>query len=163
MTAPVVLILARAENGVIGADGGLPWPRLEGDLPRFKALTIGKPCIMGRKTWDSLPLKPLTGRTNIVVTRNRRFAAEGAVAARNFEFALRRADEEMPSAIMVIGGAEIFAQALPYADKIELTVVYGTPAGEIVMPAFPPGKWREIARHHAGPTHAYVTLEQRTV
>lgn len=163
MTAPIVLVLARAENGVIGANGALPWGRLEGDLPRFKALTLGKPCIMGRKTWDSLPKKPLAGRTNIVVTRNRTFAAEGAIVAHNMEAALRRADEEMAEAVMIIGGAAIFAQALPFADKIELTVVYGTPAGDIVMPGLPPGKWREVARLDAAPTHSYVTLERRTV
>jgi dihydrofolate reductase len=163
MTAPVVLVLARAENGVIGADGHLPWGRLQGDLPRFKQLTIGKPCIMGRKTWDSLPFKPLVGRTNIVVTRNRFFVADGAVAARNIEQALRHADEEMPEAIMVIGGAEIFAQALPFADRIELTVVYGAPQGGIVMPEFAPGKWRQTARVEAGSTHCYVTLERRAI
>lgn len=163
MTAPVVLVLARAENGVIGANGHLPWGRLEGDLPRFKQLTIGKPCIMGRKTWDSLPFKPLVGRTNIVVTRNRFFLAEGAVVATNFEKALRKADEEMPDAIMVIGGAEIFAQALPFADKIELTVVYGTPSGDVLMPEFASGKWRQTASIEAGPTHRYVTLERRSV
>jgi dihydrofolate reductase len=163
MSAPVVLVLARAENGVIGANGGLPWPRLEGDLPRFKALTVGKPCIMGRKTWDSLPFKPLSGRTNIVVTRNRFWQAEGAVAVRRLEQALRRADEEMPEAIMVIGGAEIFAAALPFADRIELTEVYGAPAGDVVMPPFPPGKWREIARESPAPSHAYVTLKRRGI
>jgi dihydrofolate reductase len=163
MTAPVVLVLARAENGVIGANGGLPWGRLEGDLPRFKQLTMGKPCIMGRKTWDSLPFKPLVGRTNIVVSRNRNFAAEGAVVVNKIEKALRRADEEMPEAIMVIGGADVFAQALPFADRIELTVVYGTPSGDVVMPEFPPGKWRQTSRIDAGPTHYYVTLERRSV
>lgn len=163
MTAPVVLVLARAENGVIGADGHLPWVRLDGDLVRFKQMTMGKPVIMGRKTWDSLPFKPLPGRTNIVLTRNRLFAADGAVVARTFEQAMRIADEEMPEAIMVIGGADIFAQALPYAQKIELTVVYGTPAGDTVMPEFPPGKWRETARIETAPTHAYITLERRQI
>jgi dihydrofolate reductase len=163
MTAPIVLVLARAENGVIGADGHLPWGRLDGDLVRFKDLTMGKPVIMGRKTWDSLPFKPLPGRTNIVLTRNRLFAAAGAVAARTFEKAMRIADEEMPEAVMVIGGADIFAQALPYAQRIELTVVYGTPAGDTVMPEFPPGKWRQTARTEAGSTHAYVTLERRKI
>ena len=146
MTAPVVLVVARAENGVIGANGRLPWGRLDGDLPRFKALTMGKPVILGRKTWDSLPNKPLPGRTNIVVTRSRTFAAEGASVVHKFERALRRADEEVPEAIMVIGGAEIFAQALPFADRIELTVVYGTPEGDTVMPEFPHAKWRQTAR-----------------
>jgi dihydrofolate reductase len=163
MTAPVVLVLARAENGVIGAGGGLPWPRLDGDLPRFKALTMGKPCIMGRKTWESLPKKPLEGRTNIVVTRNRFYLAEGARVVRRFEQALRRADEEMPEAIMVIGGAEIFAEALPFADRIELTEVYSSPQGDVVMPPFPPGKWREVSREQPAPTHAYVTLQRRGI
>lgn len=163
MTAPVVLVLARAENGVIGADGGLPWPRLDGDLPRFKALTMGKPCIMGRKTWDSLPKKPLDGRTNIVVTHNRFLQAEGALVVRRFEQALRRADEEMPEAIMVIGGAAIFAEALPYAERIELTEVYSSPAGDVIIPPFPPGKWREVSRVQTAPTHAYVTLKRRGI
>jgi len=163
VTAPIVLVLARAENGVIGANGHLPWGRLAGDLPRFKALTLGKPVIMGRKTWDSLPLKPLAGRSNIVVTRNKHFSADGAVVANSFEKALRRADEEMPEAIMVIGGADIFAQALPLADKIELTVVYGTPDGDVAMPNLPQGRWRQTARIEAAPTHAYVTLERRAI
>jgi len=160
VTAPVVLVLARAENGVIGADGTLPWGRLEGDLPRFKTLTMGKPCIMGRKTWDSLPKKPLPGRTNIVVTHNGAFAAEGAVRAASFEAALATASAANPAAIMVIGGAEIFAAALPYANKIELTVVYGTVDGDVKMPTFPPEIWRETARQEPGPTHRYVTLER---
>jgi dihydrofolate reductase len=157
---PIVLVLARAENGVIGANGALPWGRLEGDLPRFKNLTLGKPCIMGRKTWDSLPKKPLPGRSNIVVTRNPDFAADGSVPAASFEAALAIASAENPAAIMVIGGAEIFAAALPYANKIELTVVYGTVEGDVKMSAFPPEIWRETARHEAGPTHRYVTLER---
>ena len=163
MTASVVLVLARAENGVIGAHGSLPWPRLAGDLPRFKELTMGKPVIMGRKTWDSLPKKPLPGRTNIVMTRDRLFYVPGVFRALSFEAALRKADEEMPEAIMVIGGAEIFAQALPYADRIELTVVYGTPAGDVTMPDFPPGQWRETARIDAAPTHRYVSLVRRAL
>jgi dihydrofolate reductase len=160
VTVPVVLVVACAENGVIGANGTLPWGRLEGDLPRFKHLTMGKPCIMGRKTWDSLPKKPLPGRTNIVVTRNSAFAADRAVRAASFEDALALASAENPAAIMVIGGAEIFAAALPYATTIELTVVYGTVNGDVKMPAFPPEIWRETARHAPGPTHRYVTLER---
>jgi dihydrofolate reductase len=159
LTAPVVLVLARAENGVIGANGGLPW-RLAGDLPRFKQLTLGRPCIMGRKTWDSLPKKPLPGRCNIVVSRTASFAADGAVVVGSFAAAVACAEATHPDAIMVIGGAEIFAQALPYAAKIELTVVYGTPAGEVVMPPFSPAIWRQTARADAGPTHSYVTLER---
>lgn len=159
MTPPIVLVLARAENGVIGANGGLPW-RLEGDLPRFKQLTLGRPCIMGRKTWDSLPKKPLPGRSNIVVTRDKTFSPAGAVVVHSFTAALEVAVAENPDAIMVIGGAEIFAQALPHADKIELTVVYSTPSGDVTMPAFDPNLWRETARVQAASTHSYVTLER---
>lgn len=159
---PVVLVLARAENGVIGANGGLPW-RLDGDLPRFKQLTLGRPCIMGRKTWDSLPKKPLPGRSNIVVTRAASLAAEGAVVVGSFAAALASAAATNPDAIMVIGGAELFAQALPYAAKIELTVVYGTPQGDVTMPDFLPEIWCETARIAAGLTHSYVTLERRPV
>ena len=158
-TPPVVLVLARAENGVIGANGGLPW-RLEGDLPRFKQLTLGKPCIMGRKTWDSLPKKPLPGRSNIVVTRDENFSPAGAVVVHSFNAALEIAVAVNSDAIMVIGGAEIFAQALPHANKIELTVVYGTPEGDVVMPPFPPEIWRQAARADAASTHSYVTLQR---
>ena len=158
-SAPVVLVMARAENGVIGANGGLPW-RLEGDLPRFKQLTLGRPCIMGRKTWDSLPKKPLPGRSNIVVTRDKTFSPTGAVVAHSFADALEVAVAANSDAIMVIGGAEIFAQALPYAAKIELTVVYGTPDGDVAMPGFDPTLWRQTARADATSTHTYVTLER---
>ena len=158
-SAPVVLVLARAENGVIGANGGLPW-RLEGDLPRFKQITLGRPCIMGRKTWDSLPKKPLPGRSNIVVTHSVSFTADGAVAVPSLEAALAYAAAANPAEIMVIGGAEIFAQALPYAAKIELTVVYGTPHGDVTMPDFSPETWHETARVEAAPTHSYITLER---
>lgn len=162
MTA-VTLILARADNGVIGAAGGLPW-RLPDDLKRFKALTLGKPCIMGRKTWDSLPRKPLPGRTNIVVTRNPSFAAEGAVPASSFDAALALAETEHPSAVMVIGGADIFAAALGRATRIELTEVHATPAGDVHIASFPQAEWRETARQDvkAGDLAiSYVTLERR--
>ena len=159
----IALILARADNGVIGNKGRLPW-RLPDDLRRFKALTMGKPCIMGRKTWESLPKKPLPGRTNIVLTRDRGFTAEGAVIAHSFEAALDRAQEENPTEIMVIGGAEIFAAAMPRVTRIHLTEIHAEPQGDVRFPAFAPQQWRETAREDRvfdGLAHSYVTLDRK--
>ncbi len=155
----ISLILARADNGVIGDCGGLPW-RLPDDLRRFKSLTLGKPCIMGRKTWQSLPRKPLPGRTNIVVTRDRAFAAEGAVVVPTFEDAIARAELEKSCEIMVIGGAGIFAAALPRAGRIHLTEIHAAPAGDTRLAAFDPAHWRETARedHKAPDGLAYSTV-----
>ena len=158
----ISLILARADNGVIGANGGLPW-RLPDDLRRFKSLTLGKPIIMGRKTWESLPKKPLPGRTNIVLTRDRAFSAEGVVV-HSFEEALDRAQEENPAEIMIIGGAEIFAAAMVRATRIYLTEIHAAPQGDVRFPAFAPQQWRESAREvrvSAGLAHSYVTLERK--
>ena len=120
MKAPIILVLAMADNGVIGVSGAIPW-RIADDMKRFKALTMGKPIVMGRKTWDSFPKKPLPGRTNIVVTRDRSWRAQGATVAHSFEDALTLAEREQPSEIAVIGGAEIYKAALPLATRIELT------------------------------------------
>jgi dihydrofolate reductase len=162
VTAPISLVVARADNGVIGANGGLPW-RLPDDLKRFKQLTLGKPCIMGRKTWDSLPKKPLPGRTNIVLTHRVDFAASGAVIVRSFDEALARAMQENPSEIMVIGGADIFAMALPLATCIHLTEVHTTPEGDVRMPAFAASQWQECSREDrsvpGGSAYSYVTLK----
>lgn len=159
--APLSLIVARAENGVIGANGGLPWDRLQGDLARFKDITMGKPCIMGRKTWDSLPRKPLPGRTNIVLTRQAGFAAEGALVAPTLEAAIALAERENPSEIMVIGGADIFAAALPLASRVYLTEVHASPDGDVVMPAFSSDVWCETERHAQAGSHSYVNLQRR--
>jgi len=155
--AIICLILARADNGVIGAHGGLPW-RLPDDLRRFKALTMGKPCIMGRKTWDSLPKRPLPGRRNIVVTRSKA-TLEGATVVGSFAEALSEAAKAAPPEIAVIGGAEVFAEALPLAGRIHLTEVHAWPDGDARMPAFSRRDWRETARENH-PTHSYVTLER---
>jgi len=155
----ITLVLARADNGVIGAKGGLPW-RLTDDLRRFKQLTLGKPCIMGRKTWDSLPKKPLPGRVNIVVTRSASFTAEGAVVAHSFAEAVEIAGRQHPSEIVVIGGAEIFAAALPWAARVELTEVHAAPEGDVHMPAFSSQAWREATREPQGTSHSYVRLER---
>ena len=125
--------IARARNGVIGRDGTLPW-RLKSDLANFRAVTMGKPVIMGRKTWDSLPKKPLPGRKNIVLSRDRDFRAEGAWSFSDFPAALAAA-RAMAAAdgadeVSVIGGAALYALALPLADRLYLTEVDCAPQGD---------------------------------
>lgn len=151
----VTLILARADNGVIGRDGTLPW-RLPADLKRFKSLTTGKPMVMGRKTFDSFHA-PLPGRRHIVLTRDRDWSAAGAEAVQSPAAALSVVGDDA----MVIGGAEIYALFLDRADRIELTEVHATPSGDATVPAFV--GWRETARedHPADgdrPAYSFVTL-----
>ena len=164
MTAPISLVLAMASNGVIGANGAIPW-RIADDMKRFKAITMGKPVIMGRKTWDSLPKKPLPGRTNIVITRDANWKAEGALAAHTLEEALAIARKENPAEIAVVGGAEIYRAALPRATLVHLTEVQTNAKGDISMPPFDPTIWRETSREphvtDQGLHYAYVTLERR--
>lgn len=152
----MTLVLARAENGVIGRDGKLPW-HLPADLRRFKALTTGKPMVMGRKTFDSFPA-PLPGRRHIVLTHDRGWSRTGAEVAHAPDEALALAGD---GEIAIIGGAEVFALFLPLADRIELTEVRATPAGDAVVPPFV--GWREVAREdHAAedsrPAYSFVTL-----
>ena len=158
----IALVVAVAENGVIGHCNGLPW-HIPEDLKRFKQLTMGKPVIMGRKTWDSIPRKPLAGRTNIVITRNRDFRAEGALVAHSFDEALDRAGNS--GEIMVIGGEAVFAAALPVTDTIYLTDVAATPKGDAFMPPFERAQWREVAREGPydanGLAYSFVTLQRR--
>jgi dihydrofolate reductase len=164
MSAPLVLVLAMADNGVIGASGAIPW-RIADDMKRFKALTLGKPIVMGRKTWDSFPKKPLPGRTNIVVTRDRSWRGEGALFAHTFEDALLQAEREQPSEIAIIGGAAIYRAALPRAARVELTEVHTNAEGDTRLPPFDRSVWRESARsEHTAPDglrYSYVTLERR--
>ena len=161
---PISLVLAMADNGVIGADGRIPW-RLSEDMKRFKTLTMGKPVIMGRKTWESLPRRPLSGRLNIVVTRNGAFEAQGAVTTSSLDQALSEASKTAPSEIMIIGGAEIYTAALPRAHRIHLTEVHGEFQGDTRIPKFSRDEWVESAREdHAtkdGLRFSYVTLERR--
>ncbi len=160
----ITFVVARARNGVIGRDNTIPW-RIPEDMRRFKAITMGKPLIMGRKTWDSLPRKPLPGRTNIVLTRARDFAAEGAVVVHSVDDALARAKTEDPEAIAIIGGAEIYAAFRPHATRIDLTEIDADIDGDATMPGFDPAEWHETAREsHTTPdglSYAYVTLERR--
>jgi dihydrofolate reductase len=165
----VVLIVAVADNGVIGSGGAIPW-RLKSDMQRFKAMTIGRPVVMGRKTFMSLR-RPLPGRTNIVLTRNRHFRAGGAVVTDSFDaaraVALGDALRRSVSEITVIGGAEIYAQWCDVADRLEVTEVHARPEGDRYFPAIDPAKWQELARvqNPAGPDDSapfsYVTYRQR--
>lgn len=154
----LVLVVAMADDGVIGRKGGLPW-RLPSDLKQFRRLTMGKPMIMGRKTFQSIG-KPLDGRDNIVVTRDRAFAAEGVLVAPSFEAALAMAQERAEARgadeIAVIGGAQIYGAALPVADRIYLTQVHGAFEGDTMFPALDEAVWQETARerHTAGPKDA---------
>ena len=137
----IVLVVARADNGVIGKDGRLPW-HLSEDLKHFKRVTMGAPMVMGRRTWESLP-GLLPGRRHIVLTRDRTWCADGAEPARDMEEAIAIADSERLS---VIGGAEIFALFEPLADEVWLTEVHAAPEGDVFLPAFDPARWREVER-----------------
>jgi dihydrofolate reductase len=165
----IVLIVAVAENGVIGAGGAIPW-RLKSDMARFKALTTGRPVVMGRKTFVSIG-RPLPGRTNIVVTRDAGFRADGVVVTNSFTAAkaiatgdaLRRFATE----IAVIGGAEIYAQWMDSADRLEITEVHARPDGDTRFPAVDPAAWEEVARvrnpagSHDTADFSYVTYRRR--
>jgi dihydrofolate reductase len=145
----VAIHVAIAENGVIGRDNGLPW-RLSTDMKRFKASTMGKPIVMGRKTWESFPKRPLPGRLNIVVTRDRTYSAKGAEVVHSLEDALTLANVRgrcMAGAdeICVIGGGEIYAQALARADRLFVTHVLASPDGDTRFPPIDPKIWRVVS------------------
>ncbi|KRA71703.1 dihydrofolate reductase [Caulobacter sp. Root656] len=162
--------VARSLNGVIGRDNDLPW-RLKSDLAIFKACTMGKPVIMGRKTWDSLPRKPLPGRMNIVLSRDGSFEPPQAVVCESFleavQMAKEQADEDGVDEVCVIGGRALFETALPKARRLYLTEVQAEVEGDVSFPAFDEAAWTEVRReaHPAGPDddHAFVfrVLERR--
>lgn len=151
----IVFIVAVADNGVIGRENAMPW-HLRPDLKRFKALTIGKPVVMGRKTFAAIG-KPLPGRTNIVLTRDPGYRAPGIVVATELDAALAvaRGDalRRFAAEIMVIGGAEIYARLIERAVRLEITEVHDRPEGDTLFPPFRREEWRETAResHIAGP------------
>jgi len=161
----LVVVAAVADNGVIGRNNALPF-RQSSDLKRFKALTIGKPVLMGRKTYSSIG-KPLPGRTNIVVSRDPGFAPDGVVVARDLAAALTAARDDAQrrgvSEVAVIGGTGIFAQLMPLADRLEITHVHAQPEGDTYFPPIDATQWRAVARsdHPAGPqdeaSFSYVT------
>lgn len=149
MTTPLIalgVIVAVAENGVIGRDGALPW-RLPEDMRHFRRTTLGHAVIMGRKTWESLG-RPLSGRDNIVVTRQAGYDAPGAQVAGSLDAALALVspDDDLP---FVIGGASLYAEALPRATVLHLTEVHASPDGETLFPGFDPAGWVEAERRPA--------------
>ena len=141
--------IARARNGVIGRGGDLPW-RLKTDLANFRATTMGKPVIMGRKTWDSLPRKPLPGRTNIVLTRDGSFQAKGALVCDDFseavQIAREQAQDDGAAEVCVIGGASLFELALPKAQRVYLTEVEAEVEGDVTLAPFDESVWTEVRR-----------------
>ena len=144
----VVLVAAVGENGVIGRAGALPW-RLKSDMQHFRRLTLNRPVVMGRKTYDSIG-KPLKDRTNIVITRDPAYAAEGVVVAQSLPAAMdiARADARRRGAddIAIIGGSGVFAESLALADRLEITLVHASPPGDTFFPTIDATIWRETAR-----------------
>jgi dihydrofolate reductase len=164
----IALVVAMGDNGAIGKGGGLPW-RLSSDMRFFRKVTMGKPIVMGRRTFDSLP-RVLDGRLNIVLTRDKAFAATGAVVAHDVEEALdvarREAKRTGADEIMVIGGADLFGATLPQANRLYLTEVKAAPDADTWFPELDRREWREVSRenHAPGPKddHAFsfVVLER---
>lgn len=146
----ISFVVAVSRNGVIGRDGGLPW-HISSDLKRFKEITMGKPVIMGRRTWESLPKRPLPGRRNIVITRQKNYRAEGAdvVASPDEAMALCTTASE----VAVIGGGEIYNLFWPVAGRLYITEADLTVDGDTFFPAPDPAEWREVSRevHEKGP------------
>lgn len=160
----VSLIAAVGKNRVIGRAGALPW-HLPADLHHFKALTMGKPIIMGRRTHESIG-KALPGRHNIVISRNPDYRADGASVVASLAAALALAESDGAAEAMVIGGAEIYTQALAQADRIYLTEVADAPEGDVFFPEIDAGQWRETVREAAPaeadrPAFDFVTLQRR--
>lgn len=161
MSVPITLVVARADNGVIGKDGRLPW-HLPADLKHFKAVTSGTAMVMGRKTFDSLPGR-LPGRRHIVLTRDTGWRSEGAEVAHSVDDAIALAGDEP---VTVIGGAEIVALFLDRADAFELTEVHYEADGDTVMPPPDPAAWKEVSREEhpaedSRPGYSFVRLERR--
>ena len=150
----VSIFVAVAENGVIGRDGRLPW-HLPDDLKRFKWLTMGKPMLMGRKTFESIG-KPLPGRTSLVLTRSRAWSSAGAVVIHSLDEALERAGDA--AELAVIGGADVYRLALPRARRLYITRVHAAVAGDAVFAPLDEREWRESERHEhpADERHAYA-------
>jgi dihydrofolate reductase len=160
-TPRLSLIVAVARNRVIGAGNRMPW-HLSADLRRFRALTTGHRIIMGRKTWESLG-KPLPGRENVIVSRNAQLAAPGCIVVGSLDAAMQ--GSTLPPPLFCIGGAEIYAAALPLADEIWLTEIDADFEGDATMPELPQDEWRETAREPAvdpasGLRYAFVHLQR---
>jgi dihydrofolate reductase len=157
------IIAAMAENRVIGRDNALPW-RLPADLAHFKRLTMGKPIVMGRRTWESLP-GLLPHRTHVVITRDRDYVAEGASVVHSIDDAVALVGDA--EEVMIIGGAQLYRQTLPLASRLHLTLVHDTVEGDALFPEFSPDEWHEVAReaHQADDRnrldYTFLTFERR--
>ena len=166
---PLTIVVAVADNGVIGRDNDLPW-RLRTDLARFKRLTVGKPLIMGRRNWESIG-RPLPGRHTIVITRDTQFQAAGAETVHSWEDAVSAATvaarDMVSDEVIVAGGGEIYRLAMPVVDRLRLTQVHASPAGDILFPSYDERDFVETFRedHPAGPADehpfTFVDLERR--
>ncbi|MCW0209080.1 MAG: dihydrofolate reductase [Achromobacter sp.] len=160
MSASLTLIVAYSTNRAIGRDNALPW-KLPGDLAHFKRSTLGSPIIMGRKTWDSLG-RPLPGRSNIVISRNPGFGAEGSILVPSLEAAIDACGDVAEA--FVIGGAQIYAQALPLAQRVLATEVHAEVEGDAFFPLLPSFQWKETAREpqpaENGYDYDFVTYER---
>lgn len=154
--ARISYVVAMDENRVIGVNQGLPW-RLPDDMGWFRDKTLGKPCLMGRKTYDSLPdqFRPLPGRKNIVLTRDLTYEAPGASVVHSLKEAFEAAGDV--SEIMIVGGGELFAELMPFVDRIYLTQVDAATEGDVYFPVYEPGEWTEsfCQEHPADERHAY--------
>lgn len=160
----IAIIAAKASNNSIGFQGGIPW-RLPGDLRRVRAITMGKPIVMGRKTWDSLPKKPLDGRLNIVVSRQSGFAAAGAAVASSLSAALAVARASGAEESVVFGGSSLYAEALPLADRLYLTEVLRDFPGDAFFPDFARAAWTVASEEphlDADPPHVFYVLDKKT-
>lgn len=155
----ISLLVARAQNGVIGRDNALPW-RLPADLRRFKALTMGKPMLMGRRTFESIG-RALPGRLNLVLTRDPKWQAPGAITVHNLDEAFERAGSAPE--LMVIGGAELFALVMPLAEQVYLTDVHAAIPGDTHFPALALDEWHELEQvaHAADAEHAHAMTFRR--
>ena len=159
----ISFVVAMAENGVIGKDNALPW-RLSPDLKRFRRITMGHVIIMGRKTHESIG-RPLDGRKNIVITRNPKFRPEGVTVVGSIDEALASADG---NEIMIIGGADLYRQILPRADRIYLTLIHASFEGDTYFPEMDEKEWREVEREDVEPGvdaefgYSFITLERVT-
>ena len=165
---PLAMIAAMADNRVIGLDNKMPW-HLPADLKHFKAMTLGKPIIMGRKTWDSLG-RPLPGRLNLVVSRQQELQLDGAESFTTLDAALVRAEqwarEQGVEELMLIGGAQLYAQALPQAQRLYLTRIDAAPEGDAFFPAFDEAKWALVdSQAHPAegevPAYRFETWQRR--
>jgi dihydrofolate reductase len=159
----ISLIAAKASNHTIGIDGRLPW-RLPGDMAWFRDKTMGKPCIMGRKTWDSFPRRPLPGRTNIVITRNAMFHEAGALVARSLDEALGIARQSGAEEAMILGGGAIYNEAIGLADRLYITEITVPFPGDTFFPLFNQRRWTVAFREDhldANPPHVFYVLEKK--